>query len=348
MINQMNKNKFESIISSLNNIPQLKRSINESVLIIDGLNTFLRSFCTAQITNAEGHHIGGLIGFLKSVGYAIKTIKPTRTIIVFDGPGGSFPKQNLYPGYKANRDINKITNYKLYTDKDEEVESIEKQMNRLISYLKCLPLDLFCIGGLEADDIMSYISLHLEKDEETKKITIMSTDQDFLQLTSDKIEIYSPTKKKFYTPKEILSEYKVHPNNFIIYKTLLGDNSDNLPGVNKLGEKKLIKYFPEIQEEKIILLEDIFNKCKNNVDKHFLYNSVLEYGYQLKINYILMNLKELNISNENKEFILNQLKTPYKEYNKIQFLKMYYLDNLGSAINNVEIWVELFKELINK
>jgi len=61
--------------------------------------------------NPDGHHIGGLTGFLKSVGYAIKMIEPTKVVIVFDGVGGSNNKRNLYPEYKANRNKNRMTNY---------------------------------------------------------------------------------------------------------------------------------------------------------------------------------------------------------------------------------------------
>ena len=94
------KNKYADILSKVNND---QRGVQDSILIIDGLNTFLRSFTMINHINPDGHHIGGLTGFLKSVGYAIKMIDPTKVIIVFDGAGGSNSKRNLYPEYKANR-----------------------------------------------------------------------------------------------------------------------------------------------------------------------------------------------------------------------------------------------------
>ena len=74
---------------------------NEKVLIIDGLNTFIRVFSVIPTTNDDGIHIGGIVGFLKSVGYAVKMLAPTRTIICFDGKGGSNRRRKLYPEYKA-------------------------------------------------------------------------------------------------------------------------------------------------------------------------------------------------------------------------------------------------------
>jgi 5'-3' exonuclease len=98
--------------------------------------------------NPDGHHIGGLTGFLKSIGYAIKMLEPTKVILVFDGVGGSNNKRNLYPDYKANRNKNRMTNYSIFSNKEEETESINNQMARLIQYLQCLPVSMICIDGI--------------------------------------------------------------------------------------------------------------------------------------------------------------------------------------------------------
>ena len=79
---------------------------NDKVLIIDGLNTFIRCFSAMPTLNDDGAHVGGIVGFLRSIGYAIKTIRPTRCVIVFDGKGGSNRRKKVFSGYKANRNIN--------------------------------------------------------------------------------------------------------------------------------------------------------------------------------------------------------------------------------------------------
>ena len=113
---------------------------NSKVLIVDSLNTFLRSFVAIHHINPAGNHVGGLGGFLKSVGAVIKQIQPTRVILVFDGVGGSTNKRYLYPEYKANRHITKISNWDAFDNQEEESESITNQILRLVAYLKCLPL----------------------------------------------------------------------------------------------------------------------------------------------------------------------------------------------------------------
>ena len=92
-------------LSILDNIKKDKRSLgdgnpNDKVLIIDGLNTFIRVFSVIPTTNDDGIHVGGIVGFLRSLGYTINMFRPTRVIIVFDGKGGSTRRRKLYPEYK--------------------------------------------------------------------------------------------------------------------------------------------------------------------------------------------------------------------------------------------------------
>jgi 5'-3' exonuclease len=82
-----------------------KPTRNSRILVVDSMNTFMRNFTTVNAINPAGHHIGGLVGYLRSVGYAIKTFRPTRVILVFDGTGSTQNKKNLYPDYKGNRNI---------------------------------------------------------------------------------------------------------------------------------------------------------------------------------------------------------------------------------------------------
>jgi len=94
----MNK-QYKELFNSLKD-EKLDLSLNSRVLIIDSLNSFLRSFTVIRHVNQSGNHIGGLTGFLRSLSYAISLVKPTRVILVFDGHGGSTNKRYLYPEYK--------------------------------------------------------------------------------------------------------------------------------------------------------------------------------------------------------------------------------------------------------
>ena len=111
-------------------------------------------------------------------------------------------------------------------------------MMRLLDYLKTLPVNISIIDKIEADDTIAYLSQKLKDD-----VIIYSADQDFLQLVNKRITVYSPIKKKFYRPQDIFDQYGLYPQNFITMKCLMGDKSDNLPGVKGLGPKKLIEIF---------------------------------------------------------------------------------------------------------
>jgi len=329
------KSKYEQLLSNIQ--PDIRKELS-SILIIDGLNTFLRSFTMINHLNPDGHHIGGLTGFLKSVGYAIRMVDPTKVVIVFDGVGGSNARRNLYPEYKTNRNASRMTNYSIFSSKDEETESINNQMSRLIQYLQCLPVTVISIDGLEADDIIGYLANKFQAYEETAKVTIMSADKDFLQLVSDKVHCYSPTKKKIYTPKDILEEYGVSSNNFLNYKILMGDQSDNIPGISGLGPKKLIKLFPELGNDVNVTLESIIEKSAELVNENKLYFSVVERRHQLFINQQLMSLNGSFLSPENKQLVKDAFNNSY-ELNIPIFLQLYHNDKLGENIPNVQSWL---------
>lgn len=338
----MNKD-FRAIFDSLKESKQETLQSNDKVLLVDSLNTFLRSFVMINHINLQGNHIGGLTGYLKSVGFAIKLIKPTRVILVFDGLGGSTNKQYLYPEYKANRKLNKITNWEGFETREEEAESITNQIVRLIDYLKCLPVDLLCIDKIEADDVIGYISNTLEKE-----VVIMSSDKDYLQLISDRVTVYSPVKKKFYTPKLVKEEIGVPAINYLNYKVLLGDPSDNVPGVRGLGPKGAIKLFPQLQQERKVPLKELVELSLDKADEKKAYQSVYNFRNQLEINEKLMDLHSPNVPEEDIVVIEKTLADPKRTIDRQSFLEMYAEDNLGNSIPNTSMWLfDVFDYLKN-
>ena len=197
--------------------------LNDRVLIVDGLNTFIRSFAVNPSINDDGLHIGGMMGFLKSVRYTCDILKPSRCIIVFDGKNGSGRRQKIYPEYKATRKVKRRLNRNVDwgTAPQDEQQSMKQQMGRLIEYLEQLPLTLVCVDGIEADDGMAYISQQLLPESD---VILMSTDKDFLQLVDERVKVWSPTKKKLYNQKEVFEEYGVHSHNILTYRILDGDS----------------------------------------------------------------------------------------------------------------------------
>ena len=336
------KQLYKNILNNLHEESNLEPlHLNSRVLLVDSMNTFLRSFAMIPAINPQGNHVGGLVGFMKSLGYAIKLMRPTRVILVFDGQGNITNRRNTYADYKANREIKRITNYQVFSTLDEESESIATQMMRLLDYLKCLPINISIIDKIEADDTIAYLSNKLEDE-----VIIYSADQDFLQLVNNKVTVFSPIKKKFYKPQDVFDQYGLYPHNFITMKCLMGDKSDNLPGVKGLGPKKLMKYFPEIAGKKRFTLQEAYQKATDKVEEHGIYGNVHLFKKQLEINYELMCLEDIQLIESDKNELDNLIISPPYNFNKTKFLGMYKKDLLGRGIPNTEFWLsEVFSYL---
>lgn len=339
----MNKN-YQNILDNLHEGSDMEPlQLNSRVLLIDSMNTFLRSFAIIPAINPQGNHIGGLVGFMKSLGYAIKLIQPTRVILVFDGQGNITNRRNTYSEYKANRQIKRITNFNVFSTLEEESDSVSSQMMRLLDYLKTLPVNISIIDKIEADDTIAYLSQKLKDD-----VIIYSADQDFLQLVNKRITVYSPIKKKFYRPQDVFDQYGLYPQNFITIKCLMGDKSDNLPGVKGLGPKKLFKYFPELGGNKQFTLNEAYNKATEKVEEHGIYGNVHLFKKQLEINYELMSLEDIELLENDQQELDELIDTSPYNFNKAKFLGMYEKDLLGRGIPNTEFWLsEVFSYLQN-
>lgn len=311
---------------------------NSKVLLVDSLNTFLRSFAAIGHINPSGSHIGGLGGFLKSIGAAIRQLQPTRVILVFDGQGGSTNKRYLYPEYKANRHITKISNWDAFDSQEEESESITAQIVRLVDYLKCLPVDLVVIDKVEADDVIGYLSRQF-----SEQVVILSTDQDYLQLVTKNVSVYSPIKRVLYDPKTVVEEYGIPPHNFLTHKIIVGDKGDNVPGVKGIAAKTLIKLFPSVAGEEEVTLQNLIQECEGK-DKR--YADVYNFRKQLEINEKLMDLKNPNIPEPDKEVLNGIVENPNSTFNPDCFIKLYNEDQLGKTMASPHLWLsEIFAKL---
>ena len=189
-----------------------------------------------NFVNEQGVHIGGLGGFIRSLNSLINQIKPTSVYVVFDGTGSSVNRKNLLPEYKSGRNLVRITNWDSFDSLEDEHDSKIDQIVRLIHYLKCLPVKTLSLDKVEADDIIAYLSDILPKTHNSQ-VFIVSNDKDFVQLVDEKVILFRPGDKEYYTKNLVKEKFGVLAENFILYKTLLGDQSDKVAGVKGLGEK---------------------------------------------------------------------------------------------------------------
>lgn len=309
----------------------LTPNLSNKTLIIDGTNTFIRVFCNVPTLNENGDHIGAIIGFLKSIGWLIRKENPTKCIIVFDGSGGSQRRRKLYPDYKKNRKPTKMNRYDEFKDLVDEDISKRNQMDRLLRYLSYLPINILIVNNIEADDVIAYVA-KLTADQ---PVVISSSDRDFLQLVDEQISVYSPIKKILYTPKKIEEEFGLYYKNYINYRILTGDSSDNIPGINGIGLKTLIKTIPELKNS-YIDLSGIVNICQDKKDK--LSEKIRNNKDKIELNEKLMKLDIFNFSTYNKMEIQSRLEVK-PEFNKSEFLKLFFEDNLNFILKDPHSWL---------
>ena len=310
-------------------------SINDRVLIVDGLNLYLRAFAVNGALNDNGVPVGGLTGFLRSFAYAIREVNPTRVIIVYDGAGGSQRRRKILPDYKSNRTPGKrITRWDAFKNATEEKEAMKIKFSRILDYLDFLPINVISIDRIEADDTIAYIALTLMNED----VTIMSSDQDFLQLVNDRITVWSPTKKKFYTPRMVMDDYGVPAHNFLMYKVLMGDKSDNIEGVKGLGPKKLPKIVPDLLTQNTLDLDFILEHAGKGEEP--MHKRIVESETQLQLNEELMDLKNPPISGELKLQISRLIEAPINLLSRNDFIIMYNDDQLGNAIQIPDLWLK--------
>lgn len=334
-------NNYLDLLNKIEQKPD--RKLNDHVLIVDSMNTFIRSFAMLQSMNPQGHHTGGLVGFLRSLGYLTRTIDPTRVICVFDGNGSSTNRKNMNSDYKANRGHTRITNWEIFDDKEDEYASMTMQMHRLVEYLQCLPITLISIDKVEADDIISYLAQGFAS--KGNKATIVSSDKDFLQIVGENIEVYSPIKKKTYTKREVQEEIGMLPENYLIMKALLGDDSDNLSGVKGLGPKTLLKEFPAIVNDISFNLSNIKQICEEKVSTKKIFAQILYDWDKVKLNYEMMNLLDPRLSDQEIILILNKIGDKTPPLQSGPFLHMLETDKIEALNKNVEGWLEVFRPL---
>ena len=316
------------------------RKTNNDILLIDGTNNFIRCWSANPALDSNGNHTGGIVGFLKSVGYAIKLLCPTRCIIVFDGIGGSFKRRKIFPDYKEKRKgrIRLNRSYEEMSNATSEEENCQRQYIRLINYLQTLPVNILSIDHVEADDVIAFLATECFKD--SRKVFIMSSDKDFLQLCNNNVAVYSPTKKRIYGPGEVVAEYKIHPNNFVLYRALDGDDSDNVNGIEGAGPKTIVKHFPWLEEPTLHTIDEIINHAVNLRNKYKVCENISVGKDILERNVQLMQLKETMLNTTAQLHCVERLNVKnIPRLDRNTFFKLVRDDKLDSNLPNHVEWV---------
>lgn len=284
------------------------------LMMIDGQNLFFRNFVMNPTIHPSGQPYGACFGFLQSLQKLIREMKPDDVFIAWDG--GSDKRKEENPNYKANRKETKQLhlNRKIsLLTPEEERENRHWQWAQLTQgYLNLMPIRQFWINEVEADDILAYL-VQLSQFKDDLKV-IVSNDKDFLQLADTKIVLYSPIKNKFYNKKNVINEFSISPTNFALARAMVGDPSDNLPGIPRVGMKSVAKRLPILKENKKVSLDELVDYCKAQEKKLALFDKIIEHKELIQNNYRLMELYKTRLMKKEKEEVDNTLENFIYEF----------------------------------
>jgi DNA polymerase-1 len=195
--------------------------------------------------------VGGVYHFVNILRKFLEEHNHDKVVVFWDGESNSSIRKSIYPQYKENR-RESMNEYKY--------ESYLYQRSRVKQYLEEIFVRQIEVEDNEADDLIAHYC-KISKDEQ---IIIFSADKDLTQLISENVTIYSPITKQYFKNGDMISINKVDiPHyNVLVTKVFTGDKSDNIDGIQGLGEKTLVKLFPQLQE-KPCTIEEILDYARN-------------------------------------------------------------------------------------
>ena len=289
------------------------------ILIIDGLNAFIRSYSADPSTTPQQIPVGGVRGFLKILQKMVRITAPDRVFICWDGEGGSQKRKRMFKDYKQGR--NPLTlNSQIKANAEDDLKNRIWQETRLVEYLNNLPVIQLMVEGVEADDLIGFLCKD-SKFEDYQKV-IVSNDKDFIQLCDGKTILYRPVKEQILNIKTILDEYNIHPHNFVLARAMVGDNSDNLPGVKGAGLATIAKRFPFLKEGKEYSLDDILKSSREKLHEQKIYKEVVQDREKIKLNHRVMQLQYRLVTLEQKKKIFQGIKGAECIFSKPLFAKL--------------------------
>lgn len=255
------------------------------IVLVDGHNLLFRMFygISASIKNTKGKEIRGLIGFIGSLKRIVDEFKPYSLIVIFDSQTSKNSNLKIDINYKQNRvDYSNIP-------ENENPFSQLPLIKKALEYLNIFYLE---VENYEADD---YIASIIYSNKENQYI-IVSTDSDFIQLVDNNTFLYVPRGKKsvLYTPEEVIKKYNIPATKYVIFKSLVGDKSDNIKGINGIGRISAVKILKYNSIDNYM-----FNNCNSRLSKILVENKELIIKNQRLIN--------MNKSLDASQIIFNEL-----------------------------------------
>jgi DNA polymerase-1 len=206
-------------------------STRPDLVLVDGSSYLYRAFfALPPFSNSRGEPTGAVFGVLNMLNKFLKDYEPERIAVVFDAPGKTF-RDDLFAEYKAHR--------------PPMPDELRAQLQPLLEAVKGLGLPILREAGVEADDVIGTLACAAAKQD--LNVLISTGDKDMAQLVAPRITLINTMSNTLLDREGVKTKFDVYPEQIIDYLALVGDSSDNIPGIDKVGPKTAAKWLGQYQ-----------------------------------------------------------------------------------------------------
>ena len=306
--------------------------MREKIVLIDGHSILNRAFYgVPDLTNSEGLHTNAVYGFLNIMFKILDEEKPEYLTVTFDVHAPTF-RHEMYADYKGTR--------------KPMAEELRQQVPVIKEVLRAMDIEIIEQAGLEADDLLGTISCMCEA--KGMDVSIISGDRDTLQLATEHVKIRIPktkqgkTEVEDYNAAEVKERYGVTPKEFIDVKALMGDASDNIPGVPGVGEKTATKIIQDYQT-----IENAYEHA-DELKPPRASKNLKEYCEQAKMSKVLATINthaDIDFDIEKARYGNPYTKEAHELFKRLQFKNMLSRFDVETSSNEIE---KTFREITDK
>ena len=201
----------------------------QTLVLVDASGWLFRAYhALPPLTNSKGEPTGAVYGFANMLKRLEKDYAPKRIAVVFDAPGRTF-REDLYADYKAHR--------------DDTPPDLSAQYPKIVELVEALGLPLLAVSGVEADDVIG--TLAKTGEAAGHEVLIVTSDKDMAQLVNARVKLVDTMRNRVMDPAGVVEKFGVPPERIVDYLALIGDTSDNIPGVPLVGPKTAAKWLAE-------------------------------------------------------------------------------------------------------
>ena len=312
----------------------------KNFVLVDGSSYLYRAYyALPHLKNSDGEHTGAIYGVSNMLSKLLRTYNPSYLCVIFDAKGKNF-RHEIYDQYKANRSSMPI--------------ELSQQVSPIIDLIKSLGIKILQVPDVEADDVIATLASQNYKDN--IKVLISSGDKDLAQLVNSRVTLVNSMDEKILDTNGVIKKFGVPPEKIFDYLVLVGDTSDNIPGVDKIGPKTAVSLLDKYDNLETIIqnIDNIKGKVSENLSKSMdsiaIAKKLIELKKDVDINldlekYIISKRDESTLSDLTSKYQLKSLSDSFgiKKAKKNTDIKKSY-----KVINNEADFDELLQKLIKK